>query len=64
MDAEKRDASARAARDYARRAEVEWQRTRFDIVSIVLDRAGTHRMAPAMLSVDERRRYNTILRAA
>jgi len=26
-----------AARDYARRANVEWERTRFDIVSVVLD---------------------------
>jgi putative endonuclease len=25
-----------AARDYARRAKVEWERTRFDIVSVVL----------------------------
>ena len=36
VDAEKRDRLRRAARDYARRAEVDWQKTRFDIVSIVL----------------------------
>jgi putative endonuclease len=36
VDAEKRGKVERAARDYARRAGVEWERTRFDIVSIVL----------------------------
>ena len=36
VDAEKRAKIQRAARDYARRAGVEWSRTRFDIVSIVL----------------------------
>jgi putative endonuclease len=36
VDAEKRRNLTRAARDYARRAGVEWQQTRFDIVSIVL----------------------------
>jgi putative endonuclease len=36
VDAEKRQRIERAARDYARRAGVEWQRVRFDIVSIVL----------------------------
>ena len=34
--AEKQDRLRRAARDYARRAGVDWQRTRFDIVSVVL----------------------------
>jgi putative endonuclease len=38
VDAEKRERLERAARDYARRAEIRWQDTRFDIVSIVLDR--------------------------
>jgi putative endonuclease len=37
VDAEKRDHLHRAAVDYARRANVEWARTRFDIVSVVLD---------------------------
>jgi putative endonuclease len=36
VDAEKRLHLYRAAVDYARRANVEWTRTRFDIVSIVL----------------------------
>jgi putative endonuclease len=36
VDAEKREHLRRAAADYARRANVEWTRTRFDIVSIVL----------------------------
>ena len=36
VDAEKRERLQHAARDYARRANVEWERTRFDIVSIVL----------------------------
>jgi len=36
VDAEKRHALQRAARDYARRSGVEWGRTRFDIVSVVL----------------------------
>jgi putative endonuclease len=36
VDAEKRQRIERAARDYARRAGVEWQKVRFDIVSIVL----------------------------
>ena len=39
VDAEKRERLRRAARDYARRADVPWQRTRFDIVSIVLESA-------------------------
>ena len=37
VDAEKRTHLARAARDYARRAGVDWEKTRFDIVSIVLE---------------------------
>jgi putative endonuclease len=36
VDDEKRARLTRAARDYARRANVEWEKTRFDIVSIVL----------------------------
>jgi putative endonuclease len=36
VDAEKRLHLHHAALDYARRANVEWTRTRFDIVSIVL----------------------------
>jgi putative endonuclease len=36
VDPEKQRHLHRAARDYARRAGVEWQLTRFDIVSIVL----------------------------
>ena len=38
VDAGKRERVERAARDYARRAEIPWRDTRFDIVSIVLDR--------------------------
>ena len=38
VDAEKQTRLQYAARDYARRANIEWSRTRFDIVSIVLDR--------------------------
>jgi putative endonuclease len=38
VDAEKRKYLARAGRDYARRAGVEWQKVRFDIVSVVLGR--------------------------
>ena len=37
MDPEKRESLRHAARDYARRAGVEWPRVRFDIVSIVLE---------------------------
>jgi putative endonuclease len=37
VDAEKRANLQFAARDYARRANVDWQETRFDIVSVVLD---------------------------
>jgi len=38
VDLEKQRNVERAARDYARRASVEWERVRFDIVSVVLDR--------------------------
>ena len=38
VDAEKRARLEYAARDYARRVSVEWEKTRFDIVSVVLDR--------------------------
>ena len=38
VDAEKRERVERAARDYARRAGVEWGKTRFDIVGIVLEK--------------------------
>jgi putative endonuclease len=41
VDAQKRERVRQAARDYARRAEIPWQDTRFDIVSIVLD-SGVH----------------------
>ena len=36
VDRQKRDTLRHAARDYARRADIDWARTRFDIVSIVL----------------------------
>jgi putative endonuclease len=36
VDLEKQERLHRAARDYARRASIPWERTRFDIVSIVL----------------------------
>ena len=36
VDSEKRQSLRYAARDYARRAGVEWPRVRFDIVSVVL----------------------------
>ena len=38
VDAEKRARLQQAARDYVRRAEIPWRNTRFDIVSVVLDR--------------------------
>ena len=38
VDSEKRAALEQAARDYARRVNVPWSQTRFDIVSIVLGR--------------------------
>ncbi|HEY1337639.1 MAG TPA: YraN family protein [Bryobacteraceae bacterium] len=38
VDSEKQAHLRRAARDYARRAGVPWEKTRFDIVSIVLAR--------------------------
>jgi putative endonuclease len=37
VDAQKRERIKQAAHDYARRAEIPWRDTRFDIVSIVLD---------------------------
>ena len=37
VDLEKRGHVERAARDYARRAGVEWEKTRFDIVSVLLE---------------------------
>lgn len=37
VDAEKRAKLHRAAQDYSRRANIEWDRTRFDIVSVVLE---------------------------
>jgi putative endonuclease len=36
VDADKQLHLKRAARDYARRAGVEWQQVRFDVVSVVL----------------------------
>ena len=36
VDAEKREFIGRAARDYARRAGVEWERVRFDVASVIL----------------------------
>jgi putative endonuclease len=36
VDAEKRRRLQTAARDYARRAGIPWEKTRFDIVSVVL----------------------------
>jgi putative endonuclease len=39
VDAEKRDRVLRAARDYARRADIPWDKVRFDIVSVVLEPA-------------------------
>jgi putative endonuclease len=38
VDQEKQERLHFAGRDYARRAGVEWEKTRFDIVSIVLGR--------------------------
>jgi putative endonuclease len=38
VDTQKRGRVEHAARDYARRAEIPWGNTRFDIVSIVLER--------------------------
>jgi putative endonuclease len=38
VDAEKRIAIARTAREYSLRSGVEWGKTRFDIVSVVLER--------------------------
>jgi putative endonuclease len=39
VDAEKQKHLLHAAADYARRANIEWSRTRFDIVSIVLGKS-------------------------
>lgn len=36
VDARKREAVTRAARNYARRAGVAWERVRFDLVSVIL----------------------------
>ena len=38
VDAEKRANLRRASQDYARRAGVDWDKTRFDIVGVVLTR--------------------------
>ncbi|MGD0499549.1 MAG: YraN family protein [Bryobacteraceae bacterium] len=38
VDREKRVRVERAARDYARRAGADWEKTRFDIVSVVLEK--------------------------
>lgn len=38
VDSEKRIAVQRTAREYMRRSGVEWERTRFDIVSVVLEK--------------------------
>src|ERR1035441_4702910 len=38
VDAEKQQRVRTVARDYARRAEIPWEKTRFDIVSVVLGR--------------------------
>ena len=38
VDAEKQRRVERAARDYARRAGARWEQTRFDIVSILLEK--------------------------
>jgi putative endonuclease len=38
VDREKQGYILRAARDYARRAGIDWSRVRFDIVSVVLTR--------------------------
>ncbi|HXK07044.1 MAG TPA: YraN family protein [Verrucomicrobiae bacterium] len=37
VDLEKQDRVLRAARDYARRADIPWDKVRFDIVSVVLE---------------------------
>jgi putative endonuclease len=38
VDREKQAYVERAARDYARRARVDWKNTRFDIVAVVLEK--------------------------
>jgi len=37
VDREKRDHMFRGAREYSRRAGVEWEKVRFDVVNVVLD---------------------------
>ena len=39
VDGEKRTRLQYAAREYARRAGIDWEKTRFDIVSVVLSQA-------------------------
>jgi putative endonuclease len=39
VDAEKQGRLRRAARDYARRAGVDWEQTRFDLVNVILGTA-------------------------
>ena len=46
VDAEKERLLERSARDYARRAGVDWDRVRFDIVSVIFERAAADRMVP------------------
>jgi len=36
VDADKEERLRRAARDYARRAQVDWGKTRFDLVNVIL----------------------------
>jgi putative endonuclease len=38
VDPEKREFIGRAARDYARRAGIEWARVRFDVASVILSK--------------------------
>ena len=38
VDLEKRQALERTAREYSRRSGIEWERTRFDIVSVLLEK--------------------------
>jgi putative endonuclease len=38
VDADKRRALQYTAREYSRRSGIEWERTRFDIVSVVLEK--------------------------
>jgi putative endonuclease len=48
VDAEKRRHLMRAARDYARRAGVEWPRVRFDIVAVTLSPRSIHWLRDAV----------------